>query len=115
MKTCPHCQKELPNEEPPTTGHFHETLQALTEEEVVERATKEVIKAVLEHIQPLLDKLKEAQGTTAAPVGGTALFSPEQHQRQLEQIQQSAKDRMQKQEQHLAAKLQKLQARFSMR
>ena len=117
MKTCPYCYRELQGEAeeaPQNAEELAATTTAFAEEELISRATKEVIKAVLEHIQPLLDKLKEAhpdQQTTAVD----PLFSAEQHKLQLEQIQQAAKERMQRQEQHLAAKLQKLQARFNRR
>jgi len=126
MRTCPHCQQPFPAE----ASHTAKTIETpvvelpptveqspIGDDPVIAAATKKVVGEVLKVIQPLLDKLAEAQGgsapSTQAATAGP--LSNEQYLDQLNQIQDSAKERLQQQEQHLAAKLQKLQARFSRR
>ena len=120
MKTCPHCQKELtePNEVLEEQIENAEVLNQSEEEpdRIIEEATKKVVGQVLEVIQPLLEKLGEAHpGVKPDGPLGSELGSSQQYQVQLEQIQQAAKERLSRQEEHLKAKLQQLQSRFSRR
>lgn len=118
MKTCPHCHKDLEAKVPDALSvEASVDLNAtqLLEEDLISKVSKEAIKQVLQHIQPLLEKLSEAHPDNPNQVVGSMPVSADQNKQQLEQIQQAAQERIKKQEQQLASKLQKLQARFNKR
>lgn len=103
MKTCPHCHK-------PLETVSVETEQVLPEanDPVIEAATKKVVAEVLKVIDPLLQKLQEANTSSTVQTQTPA----DAQKSRVDQIQESAKKRLEEQEKNFAFKLEKLQARF---
>ncbi|WP_298513116.1 hypothetical protein [uncultured Kordia sp.] len=96
-----------------TTYHSFEELAKIAhenEEEIIAYIKKKALKATLEAIQPLLDKLEEAAQQQKKAANQNPTIS---YENQLQKLQANALDKMKIQEQRIQARMQTLQNRMS--
>lgn len=115
-KPCPNCGFDLTdtdrNRDARVEGDSNQASghQPQINDEDIKEATRLVVRETMEVIQPLLEKLNQANeefNNAQANTGTAPSFD-----QQLSNLQQAAQDRQKLQEQKVAMKMSKLQSRF---
>lgn len=104
----------------PSTGELSEKDREIEgeaekvtiEQEDLEAATKVVVKEVMKVLQPLLDKLHEANEQFRHNQQSTSTDNTPSFEQQIANLQNAAKERIRIQEHKVAKKLRKIQTRF---
>ena len=110
-KTCKTCGQIILEKEQSLTPF---QLSDKQEEELIELLTKKAFKASMDKLKPLLDKLEEAakQQAQERAAMNTNPNTPLTYQEQIQNLQQTAKEKIQMQELKINKRMQNLQSKI---